>query len=127
MQLIVKLYKDKPHRLGVIYPSEYQAGKSYESLLEKKGEGPLQVYIELGKNGASLKLKTTQGDMVMWYKDLEFKTEQLKRLQAYVEPGNTLHFAHIYKKENTMFVPKVRFKNPELIQVSYYEILSPEG
>ncbi|MCW3102889.1 MAG: hypothetical protein JWO09_1329 [Bacteroidetes bacterium] len=127
MQLIVKLYKDKPHRLGIIYPSEYQAGKSYEALLGKGEPGPFHALIELGKNGASLKLKTEQGDLVASYKELEFKAEQLKRLQAFVGERQTLHFAHTYKKGNEMFVPKVRFRNPELIVISHYELLCPEG
>jgi hypothetical protein len=127
MQLVVKLYKDKPHRLGIIYPSEYQAGKSYEAVLEKKEQGPFHAYIELLKGKATLKLKTVQGDPVMLYKDLEFKAEQLKRIQAHEGPVPLMHFAHVYKKENQMMVPKVRFKNPELLEITYFEVMFPDG
>jgi hypothetical protein len=123
MQLLIKLYKDQAPRLGIIYPSEYQAAKSYEQLFEKHREESFYVSIELIKGLITLILKPLNGGGNIIYKELEFNVDQLKRLQAFCKTDTPMEFIHVYKKATGIFIPKIRNKAPELLKVKGYEIV----
>jgi hypothetical protein len=123
MQLIIKLYKDTAPRFGVVYPSEYQAGKAYEQITQIHTGEIFHASIELIKGLITLTLKSVTGSGKIVYKDLEFKAEQLKRLQAFCKTDTKMEFIHVYKKGERLFIPKVRFKAPELLKLSGYEIV----
>jgi hypothetical protein len=123
MQILIKLYTDQPPRIGIIYPSEYQASKSYEQLIEKHKGELFHASIELVKGLITLRLKSVNGGAFLVYKDLEFKVEQLKRLQAFCKQETEMEFVHVYKKATGIFVPKIRNKNPELMKISGYEVV----
>ncbi|HEX8516084.1 MAG TPA: hypothetical protein VF868_07780 [Bacteroidia bacterium] len=123
MQILIKLYKDQTPRIGIIYPSEYQAAKSFEQLLNEHREETFHAAIELVKGAITLSLKSVNGSGHIVYKDLEFKVEQLKRLQAFCKNETAMEFVHVYKKATGVFIPKIRNKAPELIKISGYEIV----
>jgi hypothetical protein len=123
MEMLIKLYKDKAPRIGIIYPSEYQAGKSYEEKAEKHLSESFHMSIELIKGLITLTLKSLNGSASIVYKDLEFKADQLKRLQAFYKPETKMEFIHVYKKADGIFIPKIRQKAPELLKINSYEIV----
>ena len=123
MQVIIKLYKDQAPRIGVVYPSEYQAGKAYEQLMMKYSDEVFHASFELIKGLITLTLKSVTGSGTICYKELEFKTDQLKRLQAFCNPKTSMEFIHVYKKADGIFIPKIRHKAPELLKLSGYEIV----
>jgi hypothetical protein len=123
MQVLIKLYTDTPPRIGIIYPSEYQAAKSYEQLIEKHREENFHMSLELVKGLLTLRLKSVNGGAFIVYKDLEFKIEQMKRLQAFCKQETEMEFIHVFKKATGIFIPKIRNKAPELIKISGYEVV----
>jgi hypothetical protein len=127
MQLLIKLYNDKTPRLGIVYPTEYQASKSFMTLLDQHPSEHFKARIELVNNLANLTLSSVNGSATIVYKQLEFKYDQLNRLQAFIKPQGIFEFYHLYWKENSLFIAKVRFKNPAPIIVSSYEIVTAEG
>jgi hypothetical protein len=46
MELTIKLYNDKPPRIGIVYPNEYQGRKAYEALLDKYAGQTLNALFE---------------------------------------------------------------------------------
>lgn len=121
--MIIKLYKDQAPRIGIVYPSEYQAGKSYEEFHAKHGGEIFHASIELIKGLITLTLKSVTGSGSVVYKDLEFKVDHLKRLQAFCKPSTAMEFIHVYKKADGLFIPKIRHKAPEIFKLSGYEIV----
>lgn len=123
MQVLIKLYTDKPPRIGIIYPSQYQAAKSYEEVIGKYRDETFHASMELVKGNITLRLKSVNGGAFLVYKDLEFKVEQLKRLQVFCKSDTTMEFVHVYKNATGMFIPKIRNKTPELLKISGYEVV----
>jgi hypothetical protein len=122
MQLLIKLYQEQTPRIGIIYPSEYQASRSFEQLLNQHKEDIFHVGIELSKDRIMLTLRSLNGSGTIVYKDLEFKVDQLKRLQAFCKTDVAMEFVHVYKKATGVFIPRIRHKAPELIKIKGYEI-----
>jgi hypothetical protein len=123
MQLVIKLYNDKPSRIGIIYPTEFQAGKAYEAIIDRNKGEKFRATIELLAGHAMLTLISINGSAKIVYKGLEFKVDQLKKLQAYIKPNSPIHFVHTYWKGSTMYLAKVRFRNPEPVFIEEYEII----
>ena len=46
MELIIKIYSDKPSRIGVKYTYDYQAQKAYEEVIRKGGSGSYKLSLE---------------------------------------------------------------------------------
>jgi hypothetical protein len=122
MQLLIKLYTETP-RIGIIYPSEYQAIKMYEQLIEKHLGETFHLSIEIVKGLITLKLRSIDGSGVIVYKDLEFKSDQLKRLETYCKPDISMELIHVFNKSNGMVIPKIRQKAPEFLKIKGYEIV----
>jgi hypothetical protein len=122
MELLVKLYQDKNPRIGVVYPSEFQAGKAFEQILEKHGHENFKAFLELKRHYLQLTLMPLNGGANVVYKELSFKPEHIKKLQAFIKPGTEMHFVHVFKKGSESFIAKVRFKHPQPLIISTYEI-----
>lgn len=123
MELLVKLYSDKPSRIGIKYVYEYMAVREYEALLKDRAERAFSVKIEFYREKINLILQCDNNGAKHCYKALEFKLEQLKRLQAYYEPGMSLEFVHVFPKQNTLMVAKP-FRRNDFIRISALEIIS---
>ncbi len=123
MELVIKLYSDKPSRIGIRYIYEYLAIREYEDLMRKLGSGSVSVQLEILKNAVNLTLRSDGTGARFTYKDLEFKFEQLKRLQSFFTPGSTMDFVHVFPKNNTFFVAKA-FRRSQFLQISEIEFIS---
>jgi hypothetical protein len=77
------------------------------------------------RNKVTLQLTGDLTGSKVVYKDLEFKIDQLKRLQTYHQKGMPLQFVHIYPKANTLYVAKP-FRKEEFISISSVEIFNPQ-
>lgn len=106
MELLIKLYSDKPSRLAIKYTYEYLAVKDYENLIHRYGSGNFRAELEFHKDRIHLSLISETSGTRLTYKDLEFKMEQLKRLQAIYTPDLNLLFVHVFPKSNTLLVAK---------------------
>lgn len=124
MELIIKLYSDKPSKIGVKYPQEYSAVRAYEEIFSKNRGEVFSLKIEMIKDRINLVLVSDQSGGRILYKELEYKMEQLKKLETYFQPGNELQFVHIFPKSNTLMIAKP-FRTQKFISLSSYEIIGP--
>jgi hypothetical protein len=124
MEFVIKLYSDKPSRLGVKYLQEYQAVKAYEGIFNKNAGDVFSLSVEMFKNKINLRLLSEQTGERIIYKELDYRIDQLKKLQAFIHPGTALHFVHVYSKTNTLMIAKP-FRTNRFITLSNYEIISP--
>jgi len=124
MELIIKLYSDKPSKIGIKYGYEYSAVKAYEELLTKNQGTAFSLKMEMVKEKLSLFLVSEQSGQHIVYKDLEYKIEQLKKLQAFIQPGADLDFVHVFSKTNTLMIARP-FRSNKFIKISTYEIIGP--
>ncbi|MGZ3885057.1 MAG: hypothetical protein ACXVPQ_13370 [Bacteroidia bacterium] len=125
MQLFIKLYNDKPSRIGVAFPTEYQGAKAYQQLLANHSGERFNARFELSYGRINLRLISLTGSGHVDYKGLEFKAEHLQKFQAYHKPGAPIDFVHLFWKENALFIAKPRYQKPEFIRISSCEVLSP--
>jgi hypothetical protein len=123
MQLVVKLTDDKPPRMGIVYPTEFQANKAFEAFKEKYKEETFRALIELSGDRINLTLHSENGSGKVNFKGLAFKVDQLKRFQQYVSCDTPIDFVPVYWKENKLVVAKIRFKNAVPITINEYEII----
>jgi hypothetical protein len=124
MELMIKLYSDRPSRIGIKYPTEYQAIKSYEEIIKKHQGGAFSLRIELIKNKANLFLFSEQTGGRIAYKDVEYKADQLKKLEMNLASGLTLEFVHVYAQLNTLLIAKP-FRKQQFVTLSNTEIVDP--
>jgi hypothetical protein len=123
MELLIRLYNDKPSRIGIKYTYEYQAARSYEDLVKKyKGE-ELQIIFEPFNDQMNLLLVTRQTGARIPYKQLDYKKDQFTRFLNLLRPGDPLWFVHIYPSGNTLMVAKP-FRKEEFFTVSDYQLRS---
>lgn len=124
MELIIKLYQDKPSRIGILYGSEFAAGKAYADILSKyKGE-KFRARLEVVKDRMHLILISDKSTGRIEYKGLEYKSDQLKKLQVFVKRDAELEFVHIYPVENKLLIAKPNIsKKMEFIFINQYEVL----
>lgn len=127
MELIIKLYNDKPARIGVLYESEFKAGKDYAEILEKyKGE-TFNIKIEVVKDKVNLTLIPAKGNGKIEYKGLPYKSDQLNKLNSFVKPDAEIQFFHVHGNYDNLFVAKPnRGQKMEFVLINNYEILTPD-
>lgn len=125
MELLIRLYSDKPSKIGVKYTYEYLAVKAYEAIMEKNAGYVFSLSMELVRDKVNLVLSSDQTGARVLYKDLGYKHEQLKKLQTLLNPGSDLEFVHIFSKANTLMIAKP-FRSQSFIKLSHYEITGTE-
>lgn len=124
MELLFKVYADKPSRLGVTYMFDYQAVNAYELLLSK-GKGLIfNLKLEIIKDKMKLVLTSDENGYSTLYKDVDFKQEQARKLLLHINHGHPLQFVHIYKEGNEPFVAKP-FKKQTFITVAKTDLIVP--
>ena len=124
MELIIKLYNDKPSKIGVKYPQEYSAVRAYEEILSENADDIFSLKMEMIRDKINLILVSDQSGARIFYKELDFKMDHLKKLQTYFQPGSDLQFVHIFPKANTLMIAKP-FRTQKFISLSSYEIIGP--
>jgi hypothetical protein len=108
-EFIIKLYQDKPSRIGIQYSSGFQAGKEYAALIDKFRGEMLRARIEINGDRLNLILYSDASNAKVAYRDLVYNKAQFKRLQVFIRPDTELQFVHIYSKGNTLFIAKPGF------------------
>ncbi|WP_317898455.1 hypothetical protein [Aurantibacillus circumpalustris] len=126
MELVIKLYKDKPSKIGIKYNYEYQAVKAYEDLITNNSRLFFRLKIERQKTKLYLELVCEQSGSKTVYKDLEYKLEHLKRLQDFIKEGSDLQFVHVFSKANTLMIAKP-FRKSQFVTLTGYEIIGSEN
>lgn len=121
-QLLIKLYKDKPSRIGIKYAYEFQALKPYEELMSKYPQHSFSLKLEPKAKQISLSLQSDQSGDVIRYKDLLYKPEELRKLIDAGKSALPMEFVHIYSAANVLLIARP-FKQAHFFTVSSYEII----
>ena len=124
MELVVKLYSDKPSKIGIKYTQEYLAVRAYEDIFNKGAGDIFSLKMEMVKDKMSLTLISEETGIRILYKELDFKMEQLKKLEASLQPGTETHFVHVFSKTNTLMIAKP-FRSQRFIKINACEIIGP--
>jgi hypothetical protein len=123
-ELIIKIYQDKPSRIGILYGSEYIAGKEYATLISNYLGEHFRARLEVVKDRITLILVSDQSNGKVVYKNLRYKGDQLKKLQAFVKADSEIQFVHIYPVENNLLIAKPNLSKPmEFVSIHQYEIV----
>lgn len=123
-ELIIKIYQDKPSRIGVLYGNQFVAGKDYATLLSRYLGERFRARFEVIKDRINLILVSNQSNGKLEYKNLRYKGEQLKKLQALVKQDSEIQFVHIYPVENQLLIAKPNLSRPmEFVFIHQYEIV----
>lgn len=126
MKLVIKLYKDKPSRIGICYPSVFQASKAYTAILEKYLGESFRATFEFVKDKITLRLISNESLGKIEYKDVEYEPVDLKKLSVFIKPDTELEFVHVYSAANKLMIAKPNLtQKMELIRLSNYEIALP--
>jgi hypothetical protein len=121
-ELIIKLYQDKPSRIGILYGNQFVASKEYATLLSNYLGESFRARLEVVKDRINLVLVSDKSNGKLEYKNLRYKSEQLKKLQAYVT--GEIQFVHIYPVENNLLIAKPNLSRPmEFAFIKHYEIV----
>lgn len=120
--LLIKLYKDKPSRIGIKYTYGFQALKPYEELVRKFAGHTFSMKLEPQQKQISLRLRSDQSGEVIVYKALHYKAEELKNLMQQGYSGMPLEFVHIYTEANVTLIAKP-FKQQQFFSISAFEIV----
>ncbi len=103
-------------RVGIKYPTPYQAVKSYEALMQAHRHDVFMLDIEPLKATAHLYLRSVYGSTQVAYKNLVSRPDQLKKLQAFAGASPALQFVHVYSQANVLLVARP-FKRNEFMTV----------
>lgn len=123
-ELIIKLYHDKPSRIGILYGNQFVASRDYATLLSKYLGESFRARLEVVKDRINLILVSDKSNGKLEYKNLRYKSEQLKKLQALVKSDSEIQFVHIYPVENTLLIAKPNLSRPmEFAFINQYEIV----
>lgn len=106
VELVIKLYADKASGLGIKFDTEYKAQKAYEELQTALGGGPIAIVFELKNNKLELQLISLNNGRTVTHAPVEYKPEQLKRLQAIYKPNFLINYLHVFAKQNIFYVAK---------------------
>lgn len=121
-QLLIKLYQDRPPRIGIKYTYEFQALKPYEELVRKYPQHSFSLKLEPKARQINLSLKSDQSGEVVRYKDLLYKPEELRKLINAGSAALPMEFVHIYSAANVLLIAKP-FKQETFFTVSSYEVI----
>lgn len=124
MELLVKLYEDKPSRVGIKFMYEYKAVRSYEELITAHRHDTFQLKIEPVKGKLDLTLQSEQSGITIPYKDLDYKIDQFKKLELYADKEIAFQFVHIYSNANQLLVARP-FRTENFILITSITIISP--
>jgi len=122
MELLIKLYTDKPSRIGIKYTYGFQALKPYEDLIRQYSDHTFTLKLELKGKKINLVLQSEGSGAKIVYKDLDYKPEHLKKLEQQGYSGMPLQFVHIYSEANVLLIAKP-FKKEKFISITAYEII----
>jgi hypothetical protein len=120
--LLIKLYNDRPSRIGIKYSYEFQALKPYEDLVRKFPQHSFTMKLEPKAKQINLSLRSDQCGEVIRYKELLYKPDELRKL---IDAGTgklPMEFVHIYSEANALLIAKP-FKKQNFFTISSYEVI----
>lgn len=123
VEFVVKLQLEGQCRIGVHYPQEYQAVKTYEELLSSNEDTQYALTIELLKNRLNLSIVSDLTGFKKHYQQLEYHSEHIKKLLIGLDLDKKFIFLHTYTKNNQLFVAKP-FRSQLFIHLSNVEIIN---
>ncbi len=123
MKLVVKLPKDKPPFLGLVFPSSYAANQTNEDLILDHKEDVYRMIFEFIGTVLNLKLICDEKVIIRTYRNVEYEKEKLKNWVQITRKVNAFNFGHIYMQNNKEVVVK-NYKNRKLFVLRFnkYEI-----
>lgn len=121
-QLLIKLYKDKPSRIGIKYAYGFQALKPYEELVRKYPQHSFSLKLEPKARQINLSLRSDQSGEVVRYKNLLYKPEELRKLIDAGSGALPMEFVHIYSEANVLLIARP-FKQQLFLTLSSYEVI----
>lgn len=124
MELLIKIYSDQPSRFGIKYSYAYQAVKAYEALVSKYRGHTFSARLEPFGQKLSFMLESDQDGGKVYYKDLLYRAEQLKKLNEVLRPQMPIEFVHIYTEENQVLIAKP-FRQRKFFSISRCSIIIP--
>lgn len=126
VEFVVKLQLEGHSRIGVHYSQEYQAVKTYEELISSPEDTRYSLSIELLKHQLNLSIVSELSGFKKHYQQLNYNSEQLKKLMIGLDLEKKFIFLHTYTKNNQLFVAKP-FRSQLFIQLSSVEIINPNN
>ena len=123
MELLVKLYTDKPTRVGIKFMYEYKAVRAYEQLITMHRGETFILKVEPVKDKLNITLQSEQSGIKIPYKDIDYKMDQFHKLALFADKEISFQFVHIYSNANVILVAKP-FRKEEFVLVSKIEIVS---
>lgn len=123
MKLVVKLPKDKPPFLGLVFPSSYAANQTNEDLILDHKEEVYRMIFEFNGTVLNLKLICDEKVIIRTYRNVDYEKEKLKNWVLITRKANSFNFGHIYMQSNKEVVVK-NYKNRKLFVLRFdkYEI-----
>lgn len=122
-ELIIKLYQEKPSRIGIQYSSMFQAGKEYAALVDKFRGESLRARMEINKDKLNLILYSGISNGRVEYKELTYNRIQFIKLQSFLRSDTELQFVHIYSKANKLLIAKPGLHNEmEFVMIRNIEL-----
>jgi len=128
MELVLKIYNDKPARIGILFESEFKASKQYEAIIEAHKGETFRIKIEVIKDKVNLLLVSNQNASKFEYKDLQYKLDQLKKFQAFVKQEAQIQFVHVYGNyhDSLQIAKPNRSEKMEFVIITHYDISTPD-
>jgi len=123
MELLVKLYTDKPTRVGIKFMYEYKAVRAYEQLITRHRGETFILKIEPVKDKLNIILQSEQSGIKIPYKDIDYKMDQFQKLVSFSDKEISFQFVHTYSSANIILIAKP-FRTEEFISVNRIEIIS---
>jgi hypothetical protein len=122
MELMVKVYTDGRARLGILYTYEFTAVKEYETLIKNNRNQQLSLRMEMQKSKLTLVFTSSHSGAKTVYKDIEFRPEQVIRLQNAFQSGTVFEFVHVFSRANSKLIAKP-FHKAEFLTVNGFELI----
>jgi hypothetical protein len=122
MELAVKIYPDKPSRIGVLYNHEFMAVRTYEDLVRNNRNQSLHLKLELLRGKAELTFTSSHTGTKTVYRDIEFKTSHIEKIQKYYHDGMPADFVHIFPRGNQLLIAKP-FRKAEFLPLTGIQLV----
>lgn len=122
MELLLKIYGDKPSRIGVKYTYDYLALRAYEELIRKYRGEIFRLKLEPLRGQINLVLQSEHSHQKITYQGLAYRPELLKKLESLPDKDLSLQFVHLYSEGGVLLVAKP-FKKQEFFAIRSYEVI----
>ena len=106
MELMVKFLDTAEVRLGIKYPYEHSAQRSYEQVIEDGSENTFELKLEIHGDKLDLTLHSDYSGKKYEYGFLDFKKTELLNLYQRHQKSKSIYFLHVFPRANSLYVAK---------------------